>query len=146
LETDSRRCYNRLDAGSLLDDDKSRLVSIYSVALEARYTDYFFSVIFLLLFIARSKLVPDFAITIHVINLIVTSVYTGAVPRQLFWWGLQVASAGLMTFLGIWACRWRELKPIQFGGKGKTRTAPDASSSSGGVYEMVGMEPKDEAV
>jgi len=103
-------------------------------------------VIFLLLFIARSKLVPDFAITIHVINLVVTSFYTGIVPRQLFWWGLQVTSAGLMTFLGIWACRWRELKPIQFGGKGKTRAAPDASSSTAGVYEMVGMEPKDEAV
>lgn len=104
------------------------------------------SVIFLLLFIARSKLVPDFAITIHAINLIVTSFYTGLVPRELFWWGLQVASTGLMTSLGIWACRWRELKPIQFGGKAKTRTAPDASSSTAGDYEMVGMEPKDDAV
>lgn len=126
-----------------------------------------YSVIFLLLFIARSKLVPDFAITIHIINLIVTSMYTKAVPTQLFWWALQFASAALMTFLGVWACQWRELKPISFGGKGKARADPTqdgrprnpgqleeevgfsrdsgrlAGRDGAGVYEMVGMALKD---
>ena len=123
--------------------------------------------IFLLLFIARSKLVPDFAITIHFLNLVVTSLYTKALPTQLFWWILKIASAGLMTFLGVWACQWRELKPIQFGGKGKQRavggpsgqisgqTDEEAGFASGdgrgagkdgsGVYEMVGMPRKDDA-
>lgn len=32
-----------------------------------------------------------------------------------------------MTFLGIWACRWRELQPISFGGIG------GGSSSGGGI-------------
>lgn len=118
------------------------------------------SVIFLLLFIARSKLVPDFALTIHLVNLIVTSLYTKAVPSQIFWWLLQAASAALMTFLGVWACQWRELKPISFGGKGKARAASSApvdeeagfareNHGSGrdgaGAYEMVAMGPRDGA-
>ncbi|KAG5303719.1 integral membrane protein [Histoplasma capsulatum G186AR] len=32
-----------------------------------------------------------------------------------------------MTFLGMWACRWRELQPIVFGG-----SAANASSNDGG--------------
>jgi len=123
------------------------------------------SVIFLLLLIARSKLVLDFALTIHFINLLVTSFYTKALPTRIFWWGLQVASAGLMTFLGMWACRWRELKPIAFGGKGKARAVTSTDGQGGedgvgfdtgagrgrgrdgaGVYEMVGMGSKDDAV
>lgn len=124
--------------------------------------DSLICVIFLLLFIARSKLIPDFAFTIHFINLIVTSLYTKALPTQLFWWGLQIASAGLMTFLGVWACQWRELKPIAFGGKGKARVDTNGQVDDGagfsqgsergrgrdgaGVYEMVGMPRKDDAV
>lgn len=93
--------------------------------------------------------------------------YTRKIPNTLFWWTLQVASAGLMTFLGMWACQWRELKPIAFGGKGKARTdvtqdgsstlqddeeagiirgtARGAGRDGGGVYEMVGLGAKDEA-
>ncbi|KAF2157728.1 hypothetical protein K461DRAFT_219281 [Myriangium duriaei CBS 260.36] len=132
--------------------------------------DSLICVIFLLLFIARSKLVPDFALTIHFLHLLVVSFYTKSVPTRLFWWGLQAASAALMTFLGMWACQWRELKPIAFGGRGRNAdTATNANGSAapavehgegfpvensgrsggrdaGGVYEMIGMRPKDEAV
>ncbi|KAK2763789.1 hypothetical protein FQN54_009406 [Arachnomyces sp. PD_36] len=73
-------------------------------------------VVFLLLLISRSKLVPDFALTIHFVHLIVTSLYTHSLPTNWLWWGLQFSSAALMTFLGIWACQWRELRPISFGG------------------------------
>lgn len=122
--------------------------------------DSLICVIFLLLFIARSKLVPDFALTIHLINLIVTSLYTKAVPSQIFWWLLQAASAALMTFLGVWACQWRELKPISFGGKGKASATPStpADEEAGlaredhgsgrdgaGAYEMVTMGSRDGA-
>jgi ABC-type nickel/cobalt efflux system permease component RcnA len=112
----------------------------------------------LLLFIARSKLVPDFALTVHLIHLIVTTLYTKEIPTQLFWWGLQICSAGLMICLGIWACQWRELKPMAFGGKGKQSTpAQDPAaveegsslatdrgpgSDGAGVYEMVGMSSR----
>ena len=93
------------------------------------------SVIFLLLLIARSKLVPDFAFTIHFLHLVATSVYTRSVPRYVFWWGLQFASASLMTSLGIWSCQWRELQPINFGGSGGRNKSSQATSGpvSGGA-------------
>lgn len=67
-----------------------------------------------------------------------------------------------MIFLGVWACQWRELKPISFGGKGKqpvtasdpaaveegagfAREGRGAGNDGAGVYEMVGMPPRDHA-
>jgi hypothetical protein len=104
--------------------------------------------------------VLDFALTIHFLHLVVTSLYTHAVPTYWFWWGLQAASAGLMASLGIWACQWRELRPISFGGRpivtatnsesagqdatddgeGFTRGRGRGRGRDGsGAYEMVGM-------
>lgn len=77
----------------------------------------------ILLLIARSKLVPDFAITIHLIHLLTTSLYTRSLPTGVYWWAVQVCSAALMVSLGMWACQWRELQPMTFGGKGKARAA-----------------------
>ncbi|KAM3422139.1 hypothetical protein BST61_g2510 [Cercospora zeina] len=114
----------------------------------------------LLLLIARSKLVPDFALTVHFVNLVITSLYTRTIPSTIAWWLLQTCSAALMIFLGIWACQWRELKPMAFGGKSNESPAVDASSrgpeleagegfemgerrgagrDGAGTYEMVGM-------
>ncbi|GAM90168.1 hypothetical protein ANO11243_082080 [Dothideomycetidae sp. 11243] len=132
--------------------------------------DSLICVIFLLLFIARSKLVPDFALTIHFLHLLIVSFYTRSVPTRFFWWALQASSALLMTSLGMWACQWRELKPIAFGGRDRTAAATSAEAGStpatdgeqgegfavgrvgarggadgAGVYEMIGMRPKDEA-
>jgi protein SYS1 len=73
------------------------------------------SVIFLLVFVSRSKLIPDFALTIHFIHLIVVFLYTHSLPMNLLWWTLQITSSALMTFTGIWACQRRELAPITFG-------------------------------
>ncbi|KAI7287678.1 hypothetical protein KC345_g394 [Hortaea werneckii] len=116
-------------------------------------------VIPILLLIARSKLVLDFALTIHTLHLIVTSLYTHAIPNTLYWWAIQACSAAIMTGLGVWACQWRELRPMAFGGKGKQRAdnglSSGASAEEGegramlggrgreehgnGSYEMVGM-------
>ncbi|KAI4122393.1 MAG: hypothetical protein LQ338_005840 [Usnochroma carphineum] len=97
-------------------------------------------VIFLLLFIARSKLVLDFALTVHFLHLVVTSLYTGRVPTNWLWWGLQGVSAGVMIAGGVWACRWRELRPIEFGGggAGKTGRRGNGDGGAGGEYELVG--------
>ncbi|KAL1961272.1 hypothetical protein VTO42DRAFT_3218 [Malbranchea cinnamomea] len=73
-------------------------------------------VIFILILVSRSKLVLDFALTLHFIHFVITSFYTHSIPSNWLWWGLQVASAALMTFLGVWVCQWKELKPISFGG------------------------------
>lgn len=113
----------------------------------------------MLLLIARSKLVLDFTLTIHFIHLIVTSLYSRAIPTNIFWWALQICSASIMTSLGVWACQWRELRPISFGGNKKaTNGARQANGSAeddgvgqsrgrgrgrgrdgAGEYEMVGM-------
>lgn len=65
-----------------------------------------------------------------------------------------------MIFLGVWACQWRELKPISFGGKPKQSAATTdpaaveegagfARESRGadgaGAYEMVAMSERDHA-
>lgn len=103
----------------------------------------------MLVLIARSKLVPDFAATIHLLHLIFSSWYSRALPTNLLWWALQAASAALMIFLGMWSCQWRELQPISFGGKGARHGGGDDVEASaagkergggrngGGVYQMV---------
>lgn len=128
-----------------------------------------YSVLFLLLFVARSKLVPDFAFTIHLLHLLVTFFYSRSIPTNTLWWALQVASAALMISLGMWICQLRELKPINFGGSNSTnqisgRTATDFHTSGsleegdghvrafehgrspddgGGQYELVSMKAKE---
>ncbi|RMZ89670.1 hypothetical protein DV736_g3099, partial [Chaetothyriales sp. CBS 134916] len=95
----------------------------------------FFTVIPLLLLISRSKLVPDFALTIHFMHLLITSFYTKSIPTNFLWWMLQFGSAALMVFLGVWACRYREMQPISFGlgGAGKkTGTATTGGDGGGG--------------
>lgn len=129
------------------------------------------SVISILFFISRSKLVPDFAITLHFIHLVVTSLYSHSIPRNLLWWVLQIASAGMMTSLGVWSCQYRELRPINFGGPSTTTQATSSNTVAGpssgeggdeeqgfgrgrgrgrgrdgaGEYEMVGMKPEAES-
>lgn len=86
----------------------------------------------LLLLVARSKLIPDFALTIHFIHLVVTSVYTRSLPTNLLWWSLQACSAALMTSMGIWACQWRELRPMAFG---KPKETPALPPEGGEIME-----------
>lgn len=128
------------------------------------------SVVSLLFFISRSKLIPDFALTIHFIHLVITSLYSHSIPRNWLWWTLQITSAALMISLGMWSCQWRELRPITFGGTAASgtsaksiNTAAESASNNGdsagdeemgfgrgrsrgrgadgaGEYEMVGMK------
>lgn len=88
--------------------------------------------IFLLLFVSRSKLVPDFALTIHFLHLVATTFYTHSLPSNLLWWGLQFASAGMMIFVGMWACQHRELRPITFTGLEGSSQAGSSSQQTGG--------------
>lgn len=136
----------------------------FDLAFDLWWTDLLrHSVVPILLLIARSKLVPDFALTIHFLNLLVTTLYTRALPTNVYWWFVQACSVGLMVSLGIWACRWRELKPMAFGGtssKGREKGLAEAGNGfvkgeeegeghvmgkggrggdGAGAYEMVGM-------
>lgn len=92
-------------------------------------------VISLLLLVSRSKLIIDFALTIHFLHLLFTTLYSHSLPRNWLWWALQFASASLMTSLGIWSCQWRELRPINFGSSSNT-----AQNNSNIVTDTTGME------
>lgn len=99
------------------------------------------SVIPILLLIARSKLVPDFALTIHFVHLLITSFYSRSLPTSVYWWFVQAASAGLMVSLGMWACQWRELQPMAFGAlKGKQERGVNGRAGGGGDGEGEGHE------
>ena len=87
-------------------------------------------VIPILLLVSRSKLVPDFALTIHFLHLLITSFYTRSIPTNLLWWGLEATSAAIMTGLGVWACRYRELQPISFGTVPKKTTHNESNGSA----------------
>ena len=133
-----------------------------------RLTMFSNSVIPIVLFISRSKLVPDFGFTIHLLHLVVSTIYTRSFPTNLLWWALQAASSVLMVSVAVWACRYRELRPITFSGHG-TATGGTASQKpadgapdledhvrggrgrgrnrdEGPSYEMVGIKTGDEAV
>ena len=84
---------------------------------------FVFRSIAIVVIVVRSKLVPDFALTVHVIHLVVVFFVTGKLPRHLMWWLVMAASSALAAGLGIWGCRYRELRPISFGGGGASGAA-----------------------
>ncbi|TQN67949.1 Protein SYS1 [Colletotrichum shisoi] len=119
----------------------------------------------IIVLIGRSKLVPDFALTMHGVHLVVTSLYTGRVPRNTMWWGAMAVSSAVCVALAVWGSRYRELRPISFGGGGAGAAAGDGGAQNGaaggdeeaglgfsrgrgrgrgrdgeGGYEMVGMD------
>ncbi|KAK9449469.1 integral membrane protein S linking to the trans Golgi network-domain-containing protein [Limtongia smithiae] len=73
-----------------------------------------FNVLYLTLFVGRSKLVFDFVLTIHGINLVITSLYTASFPISVIWWLMQIISIFIMLSLGTWTSRWRELSVLYF--------------------------------
>ncbi|KYK60755.1 integral membrane protein [Drechmeria coniospora] len=87
----------------------------------------------LVILIGRSKLVPDFALTMHFVHLALTTVYSRSLPRHSMWWATMLGSSALSVALGIWGCRYRELQPVFFGGGrilGSGTTAVPTSSTS----------------
>ncbi|KAL2753179.1 hypothetical protein ACRALDRAFT_1072270 [Sodiomyces alcalophilus JCM 7366] len=79
---------------------------------------WLFGAIAIILLISRSKLVPDFALTLHGLHLVITSLYSSQIPRNVMWWVAMTASSALCIGLGVWGSQWRELRPIFFGGGG----------------------------
>lgn len=74
------------------------------------------SIMAIMFFIHRSKLVLDFALTIHAIHLLCTSFYSHSIPQNTLWWALQLTTAATLTVGGTAACQWIELRPMSFGG------------------------------
>ena len=77
--------------------------------------DSLLCVLFVTLVVGRSKLAWDFALTIHIINLIIVWVYTKEFPQSLLWWCLQVLSGVVLISLSTYMTRWKELRTTFFG-------------------------------
>ncbi|OAA66059.1 SYS1-related integral membrane protein [Cordyceps fumosorosea ARSEF 2679] len=108
----------------------------------------------IVILIARSKLVPDFALTVHGLHLLVVTLYTRSLPRHAMWWLTMAASSAAAVGLATWGCRYRELQPVFFGGRilgagdgGASSAArasspppPTPGSSSGGAGHHADLE------
>lgn len=90
--------------------------------------------------VARSKLVPDFALTVHALHLVLTTLYSRVLPRNYMWWIAMLGSAALAVSLGMWGCRYRELQPVFFGGGGILGSRPPAAERGESA-----LSPGDEA-
>lgn len=82
--------------------------------------------------IGRSKLVLDFALSLHAIHLIVVTFYSGQIPRHTAWWLSMAAASAVSVALATWGCRYRQLQPISFGGNGGASTAGGSGGVNGG--------------
>jgi hypothetical protein len=72
----------------------------------------------IVILIGRSKLVLDFALSLHAIHLVIVTLYSGQLPRHTAWWISMAAASAVSVALATWGCRYRELRPISFGGGG----------------------------
>ncbi|KAK1522760.1 hypothetical protein CPAR01_14303 [Colletotrichum paranaense] len=100
----------------------------------------------IIILIGRSKLVPDFALTMHGLHLVVTSLYTGRIPRNAMWWGAMAASSGICVALAVWGSRYRELRPISFGGGGGGNSGGGAGSSGDGAAQNGGTGDEEDGL
>lgn len=76
--------------------------------------DSLLCVLFVTVIVGRSKLAWDFAVTVHIINLIVVWLYTDKFPTSVLWWCLQILSGVLLVTLSTYSTRWNELRTTFF--------------------------------
>jgi hypothetical protein len=94
--------------------------------------------------IGRSKLVLDFALSLHAIHLIVVTLYSGQLPRHTAWWLSMAAASAVSVALATWGCRYRQLQPISFGGGGGTSAAGGSGGENGSGAGESGMDGDEE--
>lgn len=76
--------------------------------------DSLLCVLFVTIIVGRSKLAWDFAVTVHILNLVVVWLYTQKFPTSMLWWCLQVLSGVLLVTLSTYSTRWKELRTTFF--------------------------------
>ncbi|CAK7213927.1 hypothetical protein SCUCBS95973_001964 [Sporothrix curviconia] len=100
-----------------------------------------FSAAAIVIFVGRSKLVLDFAATLHVVHLTVVFFVTHSLPANLAWWATMGVSTGVAVLVGTWGCRHRELQPISFGGaRGTNNTGSSVAAPGGSAAGVDGDE------
>ncbi|OBA16983.1 hypothetical protein METBIDRAFT_33818 [Metschnikowia bicuspidata var. bicuspidata NRRL YB-4993] len=76
--------------------------------------DSLLCVLFVTIIVGRSKLAWDFAVTVHILNVIVVWLYTGKFPASFLWWCLQIISGVILVTLSTYSTRWKELRTTFF--------------------------------
>lgn len=76
--------------------------------------DSLLSVLFVTIIVGRSKLAWDFALTVHIINLLIVWLYSSKFPTSILWWCLQILSALVLVVLSTYLTRWKELRTTFF--------------------------------
>lgn len=94
----------------LIEADNTMGLTLFALWL----FDSLLCVAFVTIIVGRSKLAWDFAVTVHILNLIVVWMYTGKFPTSVLWWCLQVLSSACLVTLSTYSTRWRELKDTFF--------------------------------
>ncbi|EEQ40724.1 hypothetical protein EJF18_20963 [Clavispora lusitaniae] len=94
----------------LIEADNAMGLTLFALWL----FDSLLCVFFVTLIVGRSKLAWDFAVTVHILNLVVVWLYTGKFPTSILWWCLQVLSGACLVTLSTYLTRWRELKDTFF--------------------------------
>jgi|UniRef100_A0AC35EZ79 hypothetical protein len=62
--------------------------------------------------VQRAKQCLDFSTTLHVIHVIIVSIYTRTIPTSITWWLLQIVSGIICTVLGEYLCMKKESMEI----------------------------------
>lgn len=94
----------------LVDIENARGILLFILWL----FDSLLCVLFVTLIVGRLKLAWDFALTIHIINLMVVWGYSGSFPTLALWWCLQVLLGVLLVVLLTYSTRWKELRQTFF--------------------------------
>ncbi|KAK4098721.1 hypothetical protein N658DRAFT_431514 [Parathielavia hyrcaniae] len=94
--------------------------------------------------IGRSKLVLDFALSLHAIHLAVVTLYSGQLPRHTAWWFSMALASAVSVAMGTWGCRYRQLQPLSFGGGGAVSTAGGSGGQGGGDTGEGGVDGDEE--
>ncbi|KAK0725453.1 integral membrane protein S linking to the trans Golgi network-domain-containing protein [Lasiosphaeris hirsuta] len=108
----------------------------------------FFMALAITFLIGRSKLVPDFALSLHTLHLVITTLYTGEIPQHTAWWLSMGAASAVSTALATWGCRYRELRPMSFGGRATSSNTAGGGGATGqndAGDEIPGAEGDEEA-
>ena len=85
--------------------DLKGLTNIVCWLINSVVTSFIISII-----VGRSKLAWDFALTVHIINIILSVIYNKSFPTHISWWLIQFVSSLIIIFLGTYMSRLRELK------------------------------------
>lgn len=100
--------------------DLKGLINIVCWLINSVLTSFIISII-----VGRSKLAWDFALTVHIINIILSVIYNKSFPTHILWWLIQFISSLLIIFLGTYMSRFRELKDTFFDELLESSDSPD---------------------